>query len=80
MKIQVLEEEHHHELSRIKKLTLGIMIQESSSIKFNRERVGRKHQLVNPENDLVTYYEMKINKKLRIKHKHTEFKLSWNGK
>ena len=56
------------------------MIQESSSIKFNRERGGRKHQLVSPENDLATHYEMKTSKKLTIKHKHTEFMLSWNGK
>ena len=56
------------------------MIQESSSIKFNPEREGRKHQLVSPENDLATHYEMKTNKKLTIKYKHTEFKLSWDGK
>ena len=35
------------------------MIQESSSIKFNRERGGRKDQLVSLENDLTTHYEMK---------------------
>ena len=56
------------------------MIQESSSIKFNRERGVRKDQLVSPENDLATHYEMKTNKRLTIKHKHTEFKLSWNSK
>ena len=55
------------------------MIQESSSIKFNRER-SRKHQLVSPKNDLATHYEMKTNEKLTIKHEHTEFKLSWNDK
>jgi len=31
---------------------------------------------VSPENDLATYYELKTNKRMTIKHKHTEFELN----
>ena len=40
------------------------------------EKKARDEEGGKSENDLVTYYEMKTNKRLIIKHKHTEFKLS----
>ena len=44
--------------------------------KISQERGDRRDQLVSPENDLATHYELKINKRMIIKHEHTEFELS----
>jgi len=45
-------------------------------IKINQERGGRRDYLVSPEDDLAIHDERKINKRMKIKHKHTEFESS----
>ena len=45
-------------------------------MKISQERGDRRGPLVNPENELATHYELKINKRMTIKHEHTEFELS----
>jgi len=49
-------------------------------MKISQERGDRSDQLVSPENDLATHYELKTNKRMTIKYKHTEFELSWISK
>ena len=45
-------------------------------MKISQERGDRRDQLMSPENDLATHYELKTNKTMTIKHKHNEFELS----
>ena len=45
-------------------------------MKISQERDDRRDQLVSSENDLATHYELKINKRMTIKHKHIKFELS----
>ena len=45
-------------------------------MKISQERGDRRGPLVSPENDLATHYELKTNKRMKIKHKNTEFESS----
>ena len=45
-------------------------------MKISQERGDRRDQLVSPESDLATQYELKTNKRMKIKHKHTKFESS----
>jgi len=59
--------------------SLTKVLSDSKSVAFmkiSQERGDRRDQLVSPENDLATHYELKTNKRMTIKHKHTEFELS----
>ena len=41
-------------------------------IKIDQEKGGRRDWLVSPEDGLDTHDKEKINKRMKIKHKHTE--------
>ena len=45
-------------------------------MKISQEKGDRRDQLVSPEDDLATHDERKTNKRMKIKHKHTEFESS----
>ena len=50
--------------------SLTKVLSDSKSVAFmkiNQERGDRRDQLVSPENDLATHYELKTNKRMTIK-------------